>query len=73
MKVVVTALKAPWPAGATVGSVVEFQGGMVPSWALGKCQPAADDAEVTHAFSAPEFVVNPAAEEAPPKNKAKAK
>lgn len=72
MKVVVTALKAPWPAGAGIGSVVEFPGGTVPSWALGKCQPAADDAEVTHAFAEPELVVNPASE-APPKNRAKAK
>lgn len=50
MKVTITHLKAPWPAGAGVGSVVEFDA--VPAWAVGKCTPAADDAEVTHAFVA---------------------
>ena len=42
----ITHLKAPWPAGAVVGSVVEV-GDAIPAWALGKCVPAADDAEVT--------------------------
>ena len=47
MKVTITHLKAPWPAGAVVGSVVEVNGDSIPAWALGKCTPAADDAEVT--------------------------
>ncbi len=56
MKVRITHLKAPWPAG-TVGDVVELPGDELPGWALGKCQPAGDDAEVTAAA--------PAAPEAP--------
>lgn len=52
MKFTITYLKAPWPAGASVGSVVEFDGDKPPAWAVGKCVPAGDDAEVTHAFGA---------------------
>lgn len=43
MKVVITHLKAPWPAGAKPGDVVELAGDAVPAWALGKCRPASDD------------------------------
>ena len=46
MKLRITHLKAPWPPGAGVGDVVELDVPEVPGWALGKCQPAADDAEV---------------------------
>lgn len=53
MKVAVTHLKAPWPAGAVVGSVVETPGDAIPAWALGKCTKAADDAEVTHTWEPP--------------------
>lgn len=45
MKLTITKLKAPWPNGAKVGDVVEFAD--VPSWAVGKCSIADDDAEVT--------------------------
>lgn len=45
MKLTITHLKAPWPTGAVVGSVIELAS--VPSWAVGKCVPAADDAAVT--------------------------
>lgn len=45
MKLTITHLKAPWPAGAVVGSVIELAS--VPVWAVGKCVPAADEAEVT--------------------------
>ena len=45
MKLTITHLKAPWPAGAVVGSVIELAN--VPAWAVGKCVPAADDAAVT--------------------------
>ena len=38
-------LKAPWPAGAKVGDVLELAS--VPAWALGKCEPAGDDAVAT--------------------------
>lgn len=61
MKVTVTHLKAPWPAGTLPGHVVELDADTVPGWALGKCVPAADDAPVTLPQAAPEFVVNPAA------------
>lgn len=49
MKVVITHLKAPWPAGAAVGDVIELVGfyGELPGWADGKCTPAADDAEAS--------------------------
>ena len=45
MKVTITHLKAAWPAGAKVGDVLELDS--VPDWAVGKCVPAADDAEPT--------------------------
>ena len=45
MKLTITHLKAPWPAGAVVGGVIELAS--VPAWAVGKCIQAADDAEVT--------------------------
>lgn len=41
MRVEVTHLKAPWPDGTVVGSVVDLPGDGVPGWALGKCKPAA--------------------------------
>jgi hypothetical protein len=47
-KFTITYLKAPWPLGAKVGDVIELA--HVPAWALGKCSPAADDAEVTVSF-----------------------
>jgi hypothetical protein len=46
MKVFVTHLKAPWPAGSQPGDVVQFDGDL-PAWAVGKCTAAPDDAEVT--------------------------
>ncbi len=46
MKVTITQLKAPWPMGAKVGDVIELRGFEgIPDWAMGKCRPAADDAE----------------------------
>lgn len=48
MKLTITHLKAPWPAGAAIGDVIELPS--VPPWALGKCAPAAEDAAVTVAF-----------------------
>ena len=45
MKLTITHLKAPWPAGAVVGGVIELAS--VPAWAAGKCAQAADDAVVT--------------------------
>lgn len=45
MKLTITHLKAPWPAGAVVGDVIELAS--VPAWAVGKCAPADDGASVT--------------------------
>lgn len=41
MKVRITHLKAPWPAGSGVGDVLELAD--VPAWAVGKCEPVPDD------------------------------
>jgi hypothetical protein len=54
-KFTITHLKAPWPLGAKAGDVIELA--HVPAWALGKCSPAADDAEVTASFE-PVLIVN---------------
>ena len=73
IKVAVTQLKAPWPAGAVVGSIVGLAVPLLPSWAAGKCTPLAEDDEREAEFSwtppeidhsdpqARTFVVNPAA------------
>jgi hypothetical protein len=63
MKVSILRLKAPGPVGAQVGHVVEFEGN-VPAWAVGKCKPAPDDAEVYVPVEPvkapePEFVLPP--------------
>ncbi len=51
MKVTVTHLKAPWPAGTAPGHVVDFPGlDAIPAWAAGKCTPAADDAEAVSSW-----------------------
>lgn len=63
MKYVVTHLKAPWPAGVVVGSVLELDA--VPEWAVGKCEPAADDAEVTAGLPQPEAAADPQPEAQP--------
>ena len=63
----ITHLKAPWPAGAGVGDVIELA--PVPAWALGKCVPAGADAEATVSF---EPAVDAAALEAEAKAKAEA-
>lgn len=65
MKVTITHLKAPWPEGSKVGDVVGLEGDSVPGWALGKCTPAADDAEVTASAA-------PAADDAKAAGKGKA-
>lgn len=54
MKVTITHLKAPWPAGAGVGDVVQLAGDSVPEWAVGKCTPAADDADAAHSLANPQ-------------------
>lgn len=47
----ITFLKAPWPEGAKVGDVIELD--RVPAWALGKCEPAGDDAVATIVVTKP--------------------
>lgn len=45
MRVLVTALKAPWPAGTQIGDIVDLPGRTaVPEWAVGKCEPAPERA-----------------------------
>jgi hypothetical protein len=41
MKLQITHMKAPWPAGAKVGDVLELPA--VPAWALGKCRQVGGD------------------------------
>ncbi len=53
LKVRVTHLRAPWPDGTVVGSIVQFPGSDIPSWAAGKCQPAEGDATVEFTWSPP--------------------
>lgn len=72
IKVEVTHLKAPWPAGAVVGAVVALATAKVPGWAAGKCTVlGADDEREPVAVWEPRqidhsdpqertFVVNPA-------------
>lgn len=50
MKVAITNLKAPWPAGAAIGDVVEV-GSAVPGCLVGKCKPADQSAEAAHTYS----------------------
>ncbi|WP_054075841.1 hypothetical protein [Comamonas testosteroni] len=53
MKVRITERKAPWPQGAKVGEVVDFEGDTVPGWAQGKCHPVDDDIEAQHQYEPP--------------------
>lgn len=73
IKVEVTHLKAPWPAGAEVGAVVALATAKLPAWAAGKCAVlgADDEREPVAVWKPPQidhsdpqertFVVNPAA------------
>lgn len=45
MRIQITHLKAPWPAGAVVGDVLDLPA--VPVWAVGKCKPVGDDVALT--------------------------
>jgi len=55
MKARITHLKAPWPLGAKVGDVVEFE--TAPAWSVGKFDPVGDDEAVTLEFGEPVQVV----------------
>jgi hypothetical protein len=50
MKVFITNRKAPWPAGAAVGSVVEVPGAVLPGCLVGKCKPADAEAKAEHVY-----------------------
>lgn len=70
LKVEITNRKAPWPAGAGVGSVVLLAVALLPAWAAGKCivLPAEDEREPMGTWeppvlaAEPKLVVNPASE-----------
>ncbi len=49
MKVTITNLKAPWPAGARLGAVVEV-GDTMPGCLVGKCRPAEPGAHAEHVY-----------------------
>ncbi len=50
MKVRITHLKSTgWPQGAQVGDVVDLKADSIPGWALGKCDPVADEAQASEA------------------------
>lgn len=55
MKARITHLKAPWPYGAKVGDVVEFES--APAWSVGKFEKVGDDEAVTLEFGEPVQVV----------------
>ena len=67
MKVTITALKAPWPAGAKPGDICELPHAELPAWALGKCTPAADDVEATLVFNIEPAADAPKADKKPSK------
>ena len=67
MKLTITHLKAPWPAGAKIGDVIELA--EVPAWAAGKCTQAVDGATVTAAFEQVEAEAGNEAAEKPAKGR----
>lgn len=54
MKVTVTQMKAPWPAGAAIGSVVELPYDTIPAWAVNKCTEAPAEVEAAFTWTPPE-------------------
>lgn len=61
MHVAITHLKAPWPAGAQVGEVVDLGEGPVPECFAGKCVPAQEGAVARHTYARPAGPVDPLA------------
>lgn len=55
MKVKVTNVKAPWPEGAEIGSIVSFKGD-APAWATGKFAAAPDSAKADFNYEPPVVV-----------------
>src|SRR5689334_6412095 len=46
MKIIITALKAPWPEGSKIGDEFTVDNAeQIPGWALGKCRVVADEAD----------------------------
>jgi hypothetical protein len=54
MRVEVTHMRAPWPAGVGVGSIVEIPSGTLPGPFIGKCKPAPPNAKATHRYKPPQ-------------------
>jgi hypothetical protein len=63
LRVRIAYMGAPWPEGAKVGHVVEFPGGQVPVWAVGKCAtvPSSTPADFVHQPPRPAVPVTAAA------------
>jgi hypothetical protein len=63
LRVRIAYMGAPWPEGAKVGQVVEFPGGQVPVWAVGKCVtvPSSMPADFVHQPPRPAVPVTAAA------------
>jgi hypothetical protein len=65
MRVEVTHMRAPWPAGAGVGSIVEIAGDTLPGCFIGKCKPAQPNARATYRYEPPQpITVEPILSEA---------
>jgi hypothetical protein len=62
MHVAITFLKAPWPAGAKVGEVVDVGDGPVPECFVGKCVPAQEGATAQHTYVRASGPVDPLAD-----------
>jgi hypothetical protein len=56
MKVTITHLKAPWPAGAAIGDIVEV-GDTMPGCFVGKCKEADKGAKADHVYQQVPLVV----------------
>lgn len=54
MKAKIVVLKAPWPAGAGLGSIVEFAGKAAPAWAVGKFLEQSEDTSADFVYEPPE-------------------
>ncbi len=69
MRVQITHLKAPWPAGAVVGDVLDLPA--IPAWAAGKCVHVGDDVVLTIATGDSTGVASPPADNTAKSTKAK--
>lgn len=65
IKVKVTHLLAPWPAGVYLGAIVAFMCAALPAWALGKCEDAPEGAEPEFAWEPPTPAAQPSPEPVP--------